>query len=166
MPLQFAIFVCICFTIDNLFVSSFFALPYTSGPKRHNAIILRDLPKSPKDLPRPSQDPKDLPKTPGDLPRPFPTAPKTRQGFPKRAPKSSKSHWELKTQPKTRNQKLKTEDRKLQNDPALRTARCAIKSAATRRVGACLNSLSKFFEIFFEFFELKESSQAPRIPPG
>ena len=24
----------------------------------------------------------------------------------------------------------------------------------------------KFFEFLFEFFELKESSQAPRIPPG
>ena len=37
----------------------------------------------------------------------------------------------------------------------------AVKSAATRRVGACLDSFRK---IFFEFFELKESSQAPRSP--
>ena len=37
------------------------------------------------------------------------------------------------------------------------------QSAATRRVGACLNRKSK---LSFEFFELKESSPGPRIPPG
>ena len=42
--------------------------------------------------------------------------------------------------------------------PARRTARCAIKSAATRRVGACLNSFRNHSNSF------KRANQAPRIP--
>ena len=48
------------------------------------------------------------------------------------------------------------------SDPARRTARCAIKSAATRRVGACLDSFSKNSS---NSLNSKESSQDPRIPP-